>query len=98
MSERPTPETDAAHFGPGAVSVEFARRMERERDEAREKLQVAEKSEMEYAKVGDRLNAELKLWREGGVTEELLRKNDGYIRIGKGCAIVLANDVEGGAQ
>jgi hypothetical protein len=38
MSERPTPETDAAHFGPGAVSVEFARRMERERDEAREQI------------------------------------------------------------
>lgn len=46
----------------------------------------------------DAANAELKLWREGGVTEEILRKNDGYIRIGQGCAIVLANDVEGGAQ
>ncbi len=46
----------------------------------------------------DAANAELKLWREGGVTEDLLRKNDGYIRIGKGCAIVRANEVEGGAQ
>ena len=31
-----TPETDAAQFGTGRVSVEFARRLERERDEARE--------------------------------------------------------------
>jgi len=30
-----TPETDAAQFGTGRVSVDFARRMERERDEAR---------------------------------------------------------------
>jgi hypothetical protein len=43
-------------------------------------------------------NAELKLWRARGVTEELLRKNDGCIRIGKGCAIVRANEVEGGTQ
>jgi DNA repair ATPase RecN len=32
-----TPETDAAQFGTGRVSVDFARRMERERAEAREK-------------------------------------------------------------
>jgi hypothetical protein len=31
-----TPETDAAQFGTGRVSVDFARRLERERDEARE--------------------------------------------------------------
>jgi hypothetical protein len=30
-----TPETDAAQFGTGRVSVDFARRLERERDEAR---------------------------------------------------------------
>jgi hypothetical protein len=29
-----TPETDAAQFGTGRVSVDFARRLERERDEA----------------------------------------------------------------
>jgi hypothetical protein len=38
MSDQPTPETDAAQFGTGRVSVEFARRLERERDEAREEI------------------------------------------------------------
>jgi uncharacterized protein (DUF3084 family) len=36
MKPRPTPETDKAQFGTGRVSVNFARRLERERDEARE--------------------------------------------------------------
>jgi hypothetical protein len=36
MSKRATPETDEAQFGTGRVSVDFARRLERERDEARE--------------------------------------------------------------
>lgn len=31
---------------------------------------------------------DLQQWEEGGVTEELLRRNDGCIKIGKGCAIV----------
>jgi len=34
-----TPETDEAQFGTGRVSVDFARRLERERDEAREMLE-----------------------------------------------------------
>jgi hypothetical protein len=38
-------------------------------------------------------NRELERWLEGGVTEELLRKNNGFIRIGKGCAIVRAEDI-----
>jgi hypothetical protein len=33
-----TPETDEAQFGTGRVSVDFARRLERERDEARDAL------------------------------------------------------------
>ena len=38
MSERPTPETDAevGYFDFDPVSADFARRLERERDEARE--------------------------------------------------------------
>lgn len=40
---RPTPETDEAQFGTGRVSVDFARRLERERDETRELL-ASEKS------------------------------------------------------
>ena len=35
MNTRPTPETDEAQFGTGQVSVDFARRLESERDEAR---------------------------------------------------------------
>lgn len=31
---------------------------------------------------------EVQQWRQGGVTEELLRAHDGCIRIGKGCMIV----------
>lgn len=38
MSERTTPETDAAQFGTGKVTTDFARRLERERDEARNKM------------------------------------------------------------
>jgi hypothetical protein len=31
---------------------------------------------------------ELHCYREGGVTEEMLRRNDGYIKVGRGCMIV----------
>lgn len=34
---------------------------------------------------------ELKVWREGGVTEELLRRHDGYIKVGKGCVVARAD-------
>ena len=34
-----TPETDDAQFGTGRVSVDFARRLERERDEARDRAE-----------------------------------------------------------
>jgi hypothetical protein len=38
MSERPTPETDAEHaqFRMGGFTLDFCRKLERERDEARE--------------------------------------------------------------
>ena len=36
MNERPTPETDEAQWGTGRVTTAFARKLERERDEARE--------------------------------------------------------------
>ena len=38
----------------------------------------------EYAALAD----ELKAWREGGVTEELLRRQDGYIKVGSGCTFI----------
>jgi hypothetical protein len=31
---------------------------------------------------------ELETYRNGGVTEEILRRNDGSIKVGKGCKIV----------
>jgi hypothetical protein len=37
-----TPETDNAQFGTGRVSVDFARRLEKERDEATERVTEAE--------------------------------------------------------
>jgi hypothetical protein len=44
MSDRPTPETDAQGYGDGRhpyVATDFARKLERERDEARERERVA---------------------------------------------------------
>ena len=38
MSDAPTPRTDDAQFGTGRVSVNFARQLERELNEARENL------------------------------------------------------------
>lgn len=32
---------------------------------------------------------ELNCYRNGGVTEELLRRNDGAIKVGRGCVIAL---------
>jgi hypothetical protein len=36
--------------------------------------------------------AEFAQWRAGGVTEELLRRNDGCIKVGRGCALVIARE------
>ena len=40
MNERPTPETDAEHaqFAMGGFTLDFCRKLERERDEARESI------------------------------------------------------------
>jgi len=34
------------------------------------------------------MRAELAAWRTDGVTEEILRRHDGYIKVGEGCRIV----------
>ena len=39
------------------------------------------------------LETELTAYREGGLTEEILRRNDGYIKVGKGCVIALASTI-----
>ena len=41
--------------------------------------------------VVNEMRAELKAYRDGGLTEEILRRNDGYIKVGRGCVIALAN-------
>ena len=38
------------------------------------------------------LRAELEAYRASGVTEELLRRHDGYIKIGRGCVVVVAEE------
>ena len=42
MSGRPTPETDAEHaqFAMGGFTLDFCRKLERERDEAREAIMI----------------------------------------------------------
>lgn len=49
MIERPTPETDAEHsqFAMGGFTLDFCRKLERERDEAREDATNY------YAKIGE---------------------------------------------
>ena len=41
----------------------------------------------------ERMKVELQAYREGGVTEEILRRNGGYIKVGRGCAITLESDL-----
>lgn len=54
MSDRPTPETDArtyvSSFGASTVPAEFARLLERERDEARQELE-------EYRSIAENIGA-----------------------------------------
>ena len=40
------------------------------------------------------VESELKKWQQGGVTEGLLRKNDGAIKVGRGCEIAVEGTTE----
>lgn len=40
---------------------------------------------------------EVNAYRTGGVTEEILRRGDGYIKVGHDCAIISAADLPKGA-
>ena len=42
----------------------------------------------------ERLRADLLAWHNGGVTEEMLRHGDGYIKVGRGCLIVSEHYLE----
>ena len=64
MSDAPTPETDDAQFGTGRVSVDFARRLERERDEATKIAATANTEAVRYMKERDEARAEVARLRE----------------------------------
>ena len=64
MNELPTPETDAESCYPDSnlgecVCADFARKLERERDEAREEQ--------------DKAKTELEMWRDGNILHEIHR-------------------------
>ena len=96
---RPTPETDARTYvpslGASTVPAEFARKLERERDEAREerdKLQVMRK-EVVAANKGAKINAQVsnslagklnQAERERDEARELLRILVGLVAYGLG--------------
>jgi len=44
--------------------------------------------------VANDLRSELTAWREGGLSEEILRRGDGTIKVGKGCRFVYEQYVE----
>lgn len=46
-----------------------------------------------WVKLCRELETELMAYREGGLTEEIPRRNDGHIKVGKGCIIALASDI-----
>ena len=73
MNERPTPETDAEHdqFAMGGFTLDFCRKLERERDEAREQLKEARKH-LKDANRGGQRNAIVSNIQAGKLVE--LRK------------------------
>ena len=79
MSERQTPETEDAQFGTGRVTVDFARRLERQRDEAmsqRDRLIKAAKA------LVDRW--ETPSWKDVPHTEKFIRALDDAVAFAKG--------------
>lgn len=93
MSDRPTPETDqkaVPHIGfysCATVPAELCRRMERERDEAREALRTAVQERHDFhwelldavrerdeaREERDKMQTELEMWRDGNILHEVHR-------------------------
>ena len=77
------------------VKAELAA-MTREKDEA---MGHAASMSNDVTHLGEQLATaqaqaqELKAWRTGGVTEEILRKHDGWLKVGKGCLIVREDEL-----
>lgn len=91
-----TPRTDSETFFAmdrpvnHVVLADFARQLERELNEANDSLTTAHM--MGFHSRDDevlKLRAEVDAYRNGGVTEELLRRQDGLIKVGKGCEIAI---------
>ena len=64
MNTQPTPDTDAAYKNHAAdlhdhIPLDFARKLERERDEAREKIESSREWSAVLADIGDDLRSEL---------------------------------------
>lgn len=80
MSERPTPETDAEHaqFKMGGFTLDFCRKLERERDRAREDATNY------YAKIGEleqeRDEAREALAEAWRFADQWLALADGYLK------------------
>lgn len=78
MTDRPTPETDvkaSPHIGfysCATVPADFARRLERERDEAREELDELNKRLIEVSRMGVDLLIEREDLRKGVAVERAL--------------------------
>lgn len=66
MNDRPTPETDAEHaqFAMGGFTLDFCRKLERERDEAREQLAAAKHFLEKYIAERDEAREERDLARK----------------------------------
>ena len=80
-----TPRTDEAQFGTGRVSVSFARQLERELNEANDRIKRMEEENNELRAEEARLlntNGELerRIKRLEEVAEDLVEQSDIYIR------------------
>ena len=69
----------------------------RERDALKQALATTQKNlddtfgnMLEAQEERDALKVELQAWRDGGLTEEILRREGGYIKVGRGCLIISA--------
>lgn len=76
MNERPTPETDAENkqFAIGGFTLDFCRKLERERDEAFADRDIARLAALDSDKAHDRMVGELeKVYKERDEAREELR-------------------------
>jgi len=81
-------------LGREAVAREFTMRVPAELDYDADLVLSTAAGRLGHAERRMReLEAELLIWREGGVTEELLRRHDGCLKVGRGCVIRLASEI-----